>query len=134
MGYPKLADVSKVLLHYPFLTYHKFLKETFSQTFPQTIGSATSVSRKKSGSLSASSSSSGGCAADEVPIRLATAFAPSRAWLPGQTGGSGGGGMFGRLHGQHQRRPHDSLFVMANHGVLLEYTLDAVPDSSKNKL
>ena len=105
---------------------------------PQTIGSATSVSRKKSGSLSASSSSSGGCAADEVPIRLATAFAPSRAWLPGgQTGGGGsggGGGMYGRLHGQHQRRPHDSLFVMANHGVLLEYTLDAVPDSSEGIL
>ena len=101
-----------------------------NQNFPQTIGSATSV-RKKSGSLSGSSSS-GGAAADEVPIRLATAFAPSRAWLPGQSGGGGGGGMFGRLHGQHQRRPHDSLFVMANHGVLLEYTLDAVPDSSED--
>ena len=107
------------------------MKNPFKQTFPQTIGSATSVSRKKS--VSGSSSSGGGGAADEVPIRLATAFAPSRAWLPGQSGGGGGGGgMFGRLHGQHQRRPHDSLFVMANHGVLLEYTLDAVPDSSED--
>ena len=106
--------------------------------FRQTIGSATAVGRKKSGSFSASSSS-GSVAADEVPIRLATAFAPSRAWLPGPGqfgGGQGGagqggvGGMYGRLHGQHGRRPHDSLFVMANHGVLLEYTLDAVPDSS----
>ena len=111
--------------------------------FRQTIGSATAVGRKKSGSFSASSSSGGSVAADEVPIRLATAFAPSRAWLPGPGqfgGGQGGagqggvGGMYGRLHGQHGRRPHDSLFVMANHGVLLEYTLDAVPDSSKNKL
>ena len=111
----------------------------------QTIGSATAVGRKKSGSFSASSSSGGSVAADEVPIRLATAFAPSRAWLPGPGqfggGGQGGavgqggvGGMYGRLHGQHGRRPHDSLFVMANHGVLLEYTLDAVPDSSKNEL
>jgi hypothetical protein len=83
------------------------------------------VSRKKSGPNSSSSSSSGGASTDEVPIRLAATFAPSRAWLANS---QHGGGVFGR---NMQRRPHDSLYVMANHGVLLEYAIDAIPDSSE---
>ena len=32
---------------------------------------------------------------------------------------------------RNNRRATDSLFVMANHGQLLEYSLDPVPDPSK---
>ena len=37
------------------------------------------------------------------------------------------------VHAGFPRRPKasDSLFVMANHGQLLEYSLDPVPDQSK---
>eukprot|EP00094_Tigriopus_californicus_P011925 TCALIF_11520-PA protein Name:"Similar to rudhira Breast carcinoma-amplified sequence 3 homolog (Drosophila melanogaster)" AED:0.12 eAED:0.12 QI:210/0.88/0.7/1/0.77/0.6/10/0/1394 len=66
----------------------------------QTIGSATAVTRKKSGGSSQSS--------EEVPIRLACKFAPSRAWLVGAQHN-----MFNR---RHLQRPHDALYVMANHG------------------
>ncbi|XP_071744399.1 LOW QUALITY PROTEIN: BCAS3 microtubule associated cell migration factor [Lepeophtheirus salmonis] len=62
---------------------------------------------------------------DDIPIRLACTFAPSRAWLIGTQHT-----MFTR----QQRNKHmDSLFVMANHGVLLEYTLDPVPESTLTK-
>ena len=78
---------------------------------------------------------------EEIPIRLAATFAPSRArLLQGQlsvlanmaatvwcAGGHGGMGRAGR-------RATDSLFVMANHGQLLEYSLDPVPDPSKSLL
>ena len=88
------------------------------------VGSASSVTRKKSlsSTLSGSGSSSG---ADEVPIRLAVTFAPSRAWLVGTQHN-----MFNR---PTRGRAHDALYVMANHGVLLEYSLDAIPESSNYK-
>ena len=40
------------------------------------------------------------------------------------------------VHAGFPRRPKasDSLFVMANHGQLLEYSLDPVPDQSKLKI
>ena len=64
----------------------------------------------------------GGAANEDIPIRLAVTFAPNRARLVGQQG---------TLFNRQQRRMNDSLFVMANHGVLLEYALDPVPDTSK---
>ena len=73
-------------------------------------------------------------APEDVPIRLAVAFAPNRARLTGfhhgMQGAGGGVGMFG-CNPRYQRRMTDALFVVANHGVLLEYTLDPVPDTSK---
>ncbi len=60
------------------------------------------------------------------PFRVAVAFAPPRAWLVGSQHHMFGGG-------RQQRRPHESLFVMSNHGVLLEYTLDVTPDSTLPK-
>merc|ERR550519_2719533 len=56
---------------------------------------------------------------DDIPIRLAVTFAPSRARV-----------LQGPHHASYPRRPKaaDSLFVMANHGQLLEYSLDPVPD------
>eukprot|EP00095_Tigriopus_kingsejongensis_P005566 maker-scaffold12_size759060-snap-gene-2.15 protein:Tk05566 transcript:maker-scaffold12_size759060-snap-gene-2.15-mRNA-1 annotation:"breast carcinoma-amplified sequence 3-like protein" len=84
----------------------------------QTIGSATSVGRKKNSGSSHQS-------AEDVPIRLACKFGPSRAWLVGAQHN-----MFNRR--QHQRQ-HDALYVMANHGVLLEYSLDAIPDTTLPK-
>ncbi len=80
----------------------------------QTIGTASSAARKKS--ITSASE-------DVVSVRLAVNFAPPRAWLLGTQHH-----MFGR---QQQKRAHDSLFVMANHGVLLEYTLDVTPETSK---
>merc|ERR1712108_115249 len=55
---------------------------------------------------------------DDIPIRLAVTFAPSRARV------------LQGVHANFPRRPKasDSLFVMANHGQLLEYSLDPVPD------
>ena len=79
------------------------------------LGSAAAVGRKKSLTLNSSMP-------EDVPIRLAACFAPSRAWLAGNQHN-----MFSR----QQRRTHDALFIMANHGVLLEYALDVMPDSSK---
>ena len=38
------------------------------------------------------------------------------------------------VHGgysRHSKKPADSLYVMANHGQLLEYSLEPVPDPSK---
>ncbi len=60
---------------------------------------------------------------EDIPIRLAVMFAPSRAWLVG--------GSQNTVFHRQPRRMHDSLFVVANHGVLLEYILDPLPDSSK---
>ncbi len=85
----------------------------------QTIGSASSVSRKKSANSPTSASE------DVVSVRLAVAFAPSRAWLAGS--------QHHVFSSRQQRRAHESLFVMANHGVLLEYSLDVTPDSSTKK-
>ena len=58
---------------------------------------------------------------DDIPIRLAVTFAPSRARV------------LQGVHANFPRRPKasDSLFVMANHGQLLEYSLDPVPDQSE---
>ena len=76
-------------------------------------------------------------APEDVPIRLAVAFAPNRARLTGfhhgMQGAGGGVGMFG-CNPRYQRRMTDALFVVANHGVLLEYTLDPIPDTSKQCL
>merc|ERR1719422_2624953 len=56
---------------------------------------------------------------DDIPIRLAVTFAPSRARvLQGVHAG----------YPRNNRKATDSLFVMANHGQLLEYSLDPVPD------
>jgi len=56
---------------------------------------------------------------DDIPIRLAVTFAPSRARvLQGVHAG----------YPRNNRKVTDSLFVMANHGQLLEYSLDPVPD------
>merc|ERR1719222_738385 len=57
---------------------------------------------------------------DDIPIRLAVTFAPSRARV------------LQGVHANFPRRPKasDSLFVMANHGQLLEYSLDPVPDQT----
>jgi len=57
---------------------------------------------------------------DDIPIRLAVTFAPSRARV------------LQGVHAGFPRRPKasDSLFVMANHGQLLEYSLDPVPDQT----
>ena len=60
---------------------------------------------------------------DDVPIRLAVTFAPSRARVMT--------GVHGALYPRQTRKSADSLFVMANHGQLLEYSLDPVPDQSK---
>ena len=35
------------------------------------------------------------------------------------------------IYNRQPRRMSDALYVMANHGVLLEYALDPIPDSSK---
>ena len=56
---------------------------------------------------------------DLVPIRLAVAFAPSRA------AAKQSGNIF---HRQNKAKMLESLFVMANHGVLLEYSCEALPD------
>jgi hypothetical protein len=53
-------------------------------------------------------------------------FAPSRAWLVGGSQNS--------VFHRQPRRMHDSLFVVANHGVLLEYILDPIPDSSESAM
>jgi hypothetical protein len=88
----------------------------------QTIGTASQVSRKRS--LSAE---------EPIAVKLAVTFASTRAWL---LGSSGAGGQYHPHQlfslGRQQRRPHESLFVVANHGVLLEYTLDVLPDSSES--
>lgn len=55
-----------------------------------------------------------------IPIRLAVAFAPSRASAK-QTGNI--------FHRQNKSKMNESLFVMASHGVLLEYTLEALPET-----
>jgi len=58
---------------------------------------------------------------DEIPIRLAVTFGTSRAR------------MMQSVHSAFSKpvkRPVDSLFVMANHGQLLEYSLDPVPDQT----
>jgi len=56
---------------------------------------------------------------DDIPIRLAVTFAPSRARvLQGVHAG----------YPRNNRKATDSLYVMANHGQLLEYSLDPVPD------
>ena len=59
---------------------------------------------------------------DDIPIRLAVTFAPSRArMLQGAISG----------YSRPAKKAPDSLYVMANHGQLLEYSLDPVPDPSK---
>ena len=63
---------------------------------------------------------------DDVPIRLACTFAPSRAWLMGTQHN-----MFTRTQ---KNKNIDALYVMANHGVLLEYSLDPIPESSKIRI
>lgn len=57
---------------------------------------------------------------DDIPIRLAVTFAPPRARVM-QAGVHGG-------YSRHSKKPADSLYVMANHGQLLEYSLEPVPD------
>ena len=52
-------------------------------------------------------------------FRLAVNFAPSRASSK-QTGNI--------FHRQSKSKMTESLFVMASHGVLLEYTLEPLPD------
>jgi len=54
-----------------------------------------------------------------IPIRLAVAFASSRASAK-QVGNI--------FHRQNKTKMTESLFVMASHGVLLEYTLETLPD------
>ena len=102
-----------------------------------TIGAAASGARKHAGvvgaaggggpqgSLASQSHHGSGSlvAPEDVPIRLAVTFAPNRARLTGFPQSN--------LFGRYQRRMSDALFVVANHGVLLEYTLDPIPDSSK---
>ena len=61
-----------------------------------------------------------------VPIRLAVAFAPSRA------AAKQSGNIF---HRQSKAKMVESLYVMANHGVLLEYSCEALPDvNSKDNI
>jgi len=56
---------------------------------------------------------------DDIPIRLAVTFAPSRArMLQGVISG----------YTRPAKKAPDSLYVMANHGQLLEYSLDPVPE------
>ena len=57
---------------------------------------------------------------DDIPIRLAVTFAPSRARVIQ--------GVHSGYSRQTKRQATDSLYVMANHGQLLEYTLDPQPD------
>ncbi len=63
---------------------------------------------------------------EDVPIRLAVAFAPSRAWSVG----GGQNNLFNRGKHQKSAKMAEALYVMASHGVLLEYTLDPVPDTT----
>lgn len=72
----------------------------------------------------ASTSSSKKATEELVPIRLAVAFAASRASAK-QTGNI--------FHAKPKGKMADSLFVMANHGVLLEYSLEALPDVGQQK-
>ena len=87
----------------------------------QTIGAATSgVGRKpKAGGHGPSGAVP---APEDIPIRLAVAFAPNRARLAGAQS---------NIFNRQPRRMNDALYVVANHGVLLEYTLDPIPDSSE---
>lgn len=63
---------------------------------------------------------------EDVPVRLAALFAPSRAWFSGNHQQQN---IFNR---QNKRSGiQDALFVMANHGVLVEYTLEPIADRSK---
>ena len=62
---------------------------------------------------------------EDTPIRLAVTFAPSRARIMGAQNNY--------IFNRQPRRMSDCLYVMANHGVLLEYALDPIPDSSKPK-
>ena len=62
---------------------------------------------------------------EDTPIRLAVTFAPSRARIMGAQNNY--------IFNRQPRRMSDCLYVMANHGVLLEYALDPIPDSSKFK-
>jgi hypothetical protein len=50
-------------------------------------------------------------------------FAPSRARIMGAQNNY--------IFNRQPRRMSDALYVMANHGVLLEYALDPIPDTSK---
>ena len=98
---------------------------------------------------------------DDIPIRLAVTFAPSRyTSSTSSTSSHPHHHCYGPQHHHHHHHHHhlscitftlsrarvlqgvhanfprrpkasDSLFVMANHGQLLEYSLDPVPDQSK---
>ena len=130
---------SPVVMAYPNPHVPPFPSPTLVQPVAQlrqpylvtTIGAAASGARKHASSQSSGGGSGHGgsgstVAPEDVPIRLAVAFAPNRARLAGFSQSN--------IFGRHQRRMADALFVVANHGVLLEYTLDPIPDSSKTNL
>jgi hypothetical protein len=70
--------------------------------------------------LASNATSTSKKAAEElVPIRLAVNFAHSRATTKQSSN---------IFHRQNKSKMSESLFVMASHGVLLEYSLEALPD------
>ena len=110
---------SPTLVHPLSQLRQPYLVTLTNQTIETATNAVGAVGGGRKRSLSASTS--GGEA--DVPIRLSCTFAPSRAWLVGSQHN-----MFNR---RQQQRSHDALYVMASHGVLLEYSLDAVPEPSK---
>ena len=91
------------------------------------MGVAAAATSHASGARKSSKGSSGSSSntvnTEDIPIRLAVTFAPSRARLMGAQNNY--------IFNRQPRRMSDALYVMANHGVLLEYALDPIPDSSK---
>jgi len=96
------------------------LRQPYIVTLTSSV--TTAANRKTSASHQGKKGSSGGD--DENPIRVVAAFAPSRARVV--PGGLHANTVFARSG----KRTSDSLFVMANHGQLLEYTLEPIHDQT----
>ena len=91
----------------------------------QTLGVAAAATSHASGARKSSKGSKENTInLDDTPIRLAVTFASSRAKIMGTQNNY--------IFNRQPRRMSDALYVMANHGVLLEYALDPIPDSSKS--
>jgi hypothetical protein len=87
------------------------------QPYIQTLTSQVSLTSNRKASVGKRNS-----VPDDVPIRLAVTFAPSRARVMT--------GVHGALYPRPSKKSTDALYVMANHGQLLEYSLDPIPDQT----
>lgn len=117
LGGPPLPYPSPHFPPYPVPTLIQPISQ-LRQPYIQTLTSQVSLTtNRKSSGVSKRNS-----VPDDVPIRLAVTFAPSRARVMT--------GVHGALYSRPIKNPTDSLYVMANHGQLLEYSLDPIPDQT----